>query len=165
MTLISDDKLTVLADSLGSNLLALQWRVATAESCTGGWLSKVLTDVAGSSAWFDRGFITYSNEAKSDMLGVDAAVIATHGAVSVATATAMANGALQYSRADLSVAITGIAGPGGGSEAKPVGTVWFAWARRDGKLITTLHQFAGDRAAVRRQSVNIALEGLLACTR
>lgn len=165
MTLVSDDKLTALANSLGSALQALQWRVASAESCTGGWLSKVLTDVAGSSAWFDRGFVTYSNEAKSDMLGVDAAVMAAHGAVSVATATAMANGALQYSRADLSVAITGIAGPGGGSEAKPVGTVWFAWARRDGKLITTLHQFAGDRAAVRRQSVNIALEGLLACTR
>lgn len=162
---MNEIQLTELAAQLGKELVARQWRIATAESCTGGWLSKVLTEVVGSSHWFDRGFVTYSNESKTDMLGVESAVIATHGAVSVATASAMANGALTYSRADITVAITGIAGPGGGSEQKPVGTVWFAWAQRTGKLETAQHVFAGDRTAIRYHAVETALQGLLACTR
>lgn len=161
---MSDAKLTALAVELGDTLHALQWQLAVAESCTGGWLAKVITDISGSSQWFDRGFVTYSNISKTDMLGVSEAILQLHGAVSLATATAMANGALQYSRADLTVAITGIAGPGGGTLEKPVGTVWFAWARRDGKLETAQHVFTGDRIAIRRQAVCTALEGLLKCS-
>jgi nicotinamide-nucleotide amidase len=162
---MTDAKLTVLAEELGNELHAHEWRVACAESCTGGWLAKVITDISGSSQWFDRGFVTYSNASKVDMLGVSEALLQLHGAVSVATATAMANGALQYSRADLTVAITGIAGPGGGTLEKPVGTVWFAWARRDGKLETAQQLFKGDRTAIRQQAVQTALEGLLRCSR
>lgn len=162
---MNESQLSDLATQLGKELTARQWRIATAESCTGGWLAKVMTEIPGSSHWFDRGFVTYSNESKTDMLGVERAVIATHGAVSVATATAMANGALAYSRADITVAITGIAGPGGGSEQKPVGTVWFAWAQRSGKLETAHHVFPGDRTAVRYQAVLTALQGLMTCTR
>lgn len=162
---MNDEQLTVLAEELGNALRTYEWRMACAESCTGGWLAKVLTDISGSSQWFDRGFVTYSNASKVDMLGVSEALLQLHGAVSLATATAMANGALQYSRADLTVAITGIAGPGGGTLEKPVGTVWFAWARRDGKLETAQHLFSGDRTAIRQQAVQTALEGLLRCSR
>jgi nicotinamide-nucleotide amidase len=147
-------------------LRALGWRVATAESCTGGLIAAACTDLAGSSDWFERGFVTYSNEAKTEMLGVEAGLIAGQGAVSEPVALAMAEGALARSRADLAVAVTGVAGPGGGSVAKPVGLVWLAWSWRDaaGRLRSTaaLQHFDGDRAGVRQATVVCALRGLLA---
>ena len=151
-----------LAARLGSLLLAGGLRVVTAESCTGGLVAGAITSIAGSSDWFDRGFVTYSNGAKTELLGVARALIEARGAVSEPVAAAMAAGALAHSRADLAVAITGIAGPGGGTPAKPVGTVCFAWARRGGgpPAVRTEH-LAGDRAAVREASVRIALEGLI----
>ena len=151
-----------LAARLGRALLARHWKVATAESCTGGLIAGAITDVAGSSDWFDRGFVTYSNEAKGEMLGVSAETLAAHGAVSEATAREMAAGALAQSRADLSVAVTGIAGPSGGSPDKPVGTVCFAWALRGGGSESASRRFAGDRAAVRDAAVVVALEELIA---
>ena len=135
--------------------------VATAESCTGGLIAAACTSVAGSSDWFERGFVTYSNEAKTQMLGVPAALIAQHGAVSEEVARAMAEGALRQSTARLAVAVTGIAGPGGAVPGKPVGTVWLAWALRDGATRAERLQFAGDRAAVRSQTVTQALMRLL----
>ncbi|MEO8487919.1 MAG: nicotinamide-nucleotide amidohydrolase family protein [Betaproteobacteria bacterium] len=138
------------------------WRLATAESCTGGGVAHAVTDIAGSSDVFDRGFVTYSNDAKIEMLAVDATLLARHGAVSQPVALAMADGALRASRADLAVAITGVAGPGGGTPDKPVGTVCFAWATLDGERASTTHRLDGDRASVRAQSVAIALEGLVA---
>ncbi len=151
--------------TLADALRARGWRIATAESCTGGLIAAACTDLAGSSDWFDRGFVTYSNEAKTEMLGVDAALIADQGAVSEAVALAMAEGVLQRSRADLTVAVTGVAGPGGGSAAKPVGTVWLAWAGRaaDGAVQSRalLQRFDGDRAAVRQATAAAALQGLL----
>ena len=136
-------------------------KLATAESCTGGWVAQCLTAIAGSSDWFERGFVTYSNEAKQEMLGVARETLDRHGAVSVATAQAMAQGALRRSRADWSVAITGIAGPTGGSPDKPVGTVCFGWAGPDGFTTTELCHLAGSRAEVRAQSVAYALHGVL----
>lgn len=150
-----------LAERLGALLLARGEWLAAAESCTGGWLAQSVTAIAGSSAWFDRGFVTYSNAAKSDMLGVPETTLARHGAVSEAVARAMAQGALAHSRADWAVAITGIAGPSGGSPEKPVGTVCFAWASRDGGCAAQTCHFAGDRAAVREQAVQRALSGLV----
>ena len=137
------------------------WMMATAESCTGGLIAATCTDLAGSSLWFERGFVTYSNQAKSDMLGVDAALIAQHGAVSEAVARAMGEGALARSEAQVAVAVTGVAGPGGGSTDKPVGTVWFGWARSGG-TVTEVRRFDGDRAAVRQATVAHALARLLA---
>lgn len=131
--------------------------VVTAESCTGGGVAAAITDIAGSSAWFDRAFITYSNDAKIDMLGVATETLGRHGAVSEAVVTEMAQGALRYSKGTLSVAISGIAGPGGGSEEKPVGTVCFAWASQEGWLKVDTCLFSGDRAAVREQAVMHAL--------
>jgi nicotinamide-nucleotide amidase len=157
----SDESLTTLATALGDHLLQRHWQLAVAESCTGGWLAKVLTDIAGSSHWFDRGFVTYSNEAKQDMLAVPTATLTVHGAVSEPTVRAMVEGALRASRADIAAAITGIAGPGGGSLDKPVGTVWFAWGRRAGAVISQQHHFTGDRMAVRYQAVLTALQGLV----
>lgn len=156
------NQLEVLAAQLGAQLLARGEYLTAAESCTGGWLAQSVTAIAGSSGWFDRGFVTYSNAAKSDMLGVPAQTLARHGAVSEATARAMAQGALSYSLADWSVAITGIAGPGGGTIEKPVGMVCFAWAWKNGGCEASTAQFTGDREAVRRQSVALALQGLLA---
>jgi nicotinamide-nucleotide amidase len=151
-----------LAAKLGSRLLAGGLRVATAESCTGGLVAGAITSVAGSSDWFERGFVTYSNEAKTELLGVPRALLEAHGAVSEAVAAAMAAGALAHSHADLAVAVTGIAGPGGGTPGKPVGTVCFAWARRgQGAPALRSEQLAGNRAAVREASVRIALEGLI----
>jgi nicotinamide-nucleotide amidase len=141
-------------------MLKNQWMLATAESCTGGLIAAACTDVAGSSAWFERGFVTYSNAAKSEMLGVDPGLIDRHGAVSEAVVRAMAQGALAHSRAQLAVAVTGVAGPTGGSADKPVGTVWFGWATPAG-LHSEVRHFAGDRAAVRAATVRHALEGLL----
>jgi nicotinamide-nucleotide amidase len=134
--------------------------LATAESCTGGLIAARCTDLAGSSAWFDRGFVTYSNAAKSDLLGIDPSLIAQHGAVSEAIAHAMARGVLQHSRAQVGVAVTGIAGPSGGSLTKPVGTVWLGW-NVNGLINTECRLFEGDRALVREAAVTHALQGLL----
>ena len=135
-------------------------KLATAESCTGGLIAAACTTVAGSSDWFERGFVTYSNESKTEMLGVAATLIATQGAVSGEVARAMANGALSHSRADLAVAVTGIAGPGGATPDKPVGTVWLAVARRGHDTQAELLQLNGDRASIRAQTVQRALQGL-----
>jgi nicotinamide-nucleotide amidase len=137
-----------------------RWLMATAESCTGGMISAACTDLAGSSAWFERGFVTYSNEAKTELLGVDAALIRQHGAVSEEVARAMASGAVARSRAQVSVAVTGVAGPTGGSAAKPVGTVWFGF-QVGGQLTSEMKRFDGDRAAVRSATVQHALKRLL----
>jgi nicotinamide-nucleotide amidase len=156
-----DWELEQFAEQLGALLLERgEWLVA-AESCTGGWVAQSVTAIAGSSTWFDRGFVTYSNAAKVDMLGVSESTLARHGAVSEAVARAMAQGALAHSQADWAVAITGIAGPGGGSPEKPVGTVCFAWASKAGGCEAQTRHFAGDRAAVRAQSVRHALSGLI----
>lgn len=146
---------------LAKKLKKFGWRMATAESCTGGLIAAACTDLPGSSAWFERGFVTYSNAAKTGMLGVDAALIDAHGAVSEAVARAMAEGALRHSLAQVSLAVTGVAGPTGGSVDKPVGTVWFAWATPAG-VFAERQRFAGDRAAVRKATVAHALAGLLA---
>jgi len=158
---IDTSQLDALAVRLGKALARRQWLLATAESCTGGWIAKVITDVPGSSAWFDRGFVTYSNAAKTDMLGVDAQLIAGEGAVSEQVVRVMAEGALARSRAAVSVAVSGIAGPGGGTPDKPLGTVWFAWAQGDGATRSERRRFQGDRAQVRSQAVAHALNGLL----
>jgi len=150
-----------LAARLGRALVARGWRVATAESCTGGLVAGAITGIAGSSAWFDRGFVTYSNEAKVEVLRVRPETLAACGAVSEAAAREMANGALTTGTADLAVAVTGIAGPSGGTPDKPVGLVCFAWARRGGTVDALTVHFPGDRAAVREASVAVALEGLL----
>ena len=134
--------------------------LATAESCTGGLVAAACTDLPGSSQWFERGFVTYSNAAKTELLGVDAALIERDGAVSESVAMAMVQGAIKHSRAKVAVAVTGIAGPDGGSSKKPVGTVWIAWSVL-GKTTATRHHFAGDRAAVREQTVLSALQGLI----
>lgn len=154
--------LETLARQLGNLLLERGEWLTAAESCTGGWLAQSVTAIAGSSGWFDRGFVTYSNAAKVDMLGIPETTLERHGAVSEATARAMAQGALAHSRADWAVAITGIAGPSGGSAEKPVGTVCFAWAGRELGCEAQTCRFDGDRAAVREQSVRHALNGLLA---
>ncbi|MGD2166627.1 MAG: nicotinamide-nucleotide amidohydrolase family protein [Gammaproteobacteria bacterium] len=156
-----DQELENLAAQLGELLLERRWTVTTAESCTGGWIAKVLTDVPGSSQWFTRGYVTYSDAAKSEMLGVPPAEIATHGAVSEAVVEAMAVAAAQGATSDLAVAVSGIAGPGGAVLKKPIGTVWFAWCA-PGLLRARMQHFEGDREAVRRQSVAVALDGLIA---
>ena len=156
-----DEPSYALAAELGRALLARRRRVTVAESCTGGLLAGAITSVAGSSDWFDVGYVTYSNAAKVTLLGVPDAVLASHGAVSEETARAMALGALAKSGADIAAAVTGIAGPSGGTPEKPVGTVCFAWARRGGVAESTTCHLAGDRAAVRAASVTFALEGLL----
>jgi nicotinamide-nucleotide amidase len=137
-----------------------RWMLATAESCTGGMIAAACTDLAGSSAWFERGFVTYSNEAKTDLLGVDAALIAAQGAVSQAVVEAMAAGAVARSKAQVSVAVTGVAGPGGGTPGKPVGTVWFGWSV-GGHVRSERRQFDGDRAEVRAATVQHALQTLV----
>lgn len=153
--------MTPLAESLGRALKARNALLVTAESCTGGWAAEAVTAIAGSSEWFERGFVTYSNAAKEEMLGVRARTLEQHGAVSEETAREMALGALAHSRGTLAVAITGIAGPTGGTTAKPVGTVCFAWASRSGALRSETRHFFGDREAVRRRSVERALAGAL----
>ena len=149
------------AKELAARLKASGGMIVTAESCTGGWVAQELTAIAGSSTWFDRGFVTYSNEAKQEMLGVRGETIARFGAVSEETAGEMARGALEKSRGTLSLAITGIAGPSGGTPAKPVGTVCFAWATKNRPGRAETKRFSGDREAVRRQSVEHALAGAL----
>ena len=152
---------TATVPALADALRARRWKIATAESCTGGLIAAACTDIAGSSDWFERGWVTYSNAAKTEELGVPAELIATHGAVSEPVALAMAQGALERSGANMSVAVTGIAGPGGAVPNKPVGTVWLAWAQAGHQPGAERFQFAGDRAAVRAQSVAAALKGLL----
>ena len=149
-----------LTQQLAALLQQKHWMMATAESCTGGLIAGACTDLAGSSAWFERGFVTYSNEAKTELIGVDAALIAAHGAVSEPVARAMAAGAVAHSRAQVSVAVTGVAGPTGGSAEKPVGTIWFGWSV-DGQVRTERRRFDGDRAAVRAATVQHALNTLV----
>ena len=151
----------VLVDRLAGELLNRSARLTTAESCTGGWIAKTLTDMQGSSAWFEYGFVSYGNNAKQDLLSVPADTLEAHGAVSQETAEAMAQGALAAATADYSVAVTGIAGPDGGTVEKPVGTVWIAWAGPKHRVASCCHRFEGDRDMVRRQTVSAALTGLL----
>ena len=146
--------------AVADRLLKHRQKVCTAESCTGGLIAKTFTDLAGSSEWFERGFVTYSNAAKNDMLAVPASLIEDYGAVSEAVATAMASGALRHSKADYSIAVTGVAGPGGGSDDKPVGTVWIAVASAE-QMVARRYQFDGDRQAVRVATMQTALELLL----
>ena len=155
------DALEHLARRLGARLKRRSLKLATAESCTGGWIAQAVTAIAGSSDWFERGFVTYSNEAKKELLGVRARTLSRHGAVSEATAKEMAAGALARSRAQVSIAVTGIAGPGGGSRTKPVGTVCFAWARKRRMPESLVRRFSGNREGIRRRSVAFALQGLL----
>jgi nicotinamide-nucleotide amidase len=156
------ETIAALAAALGVRLLERNALCATAESCTGGLVAGAITDIAGSSGWFDRGFVTYSNEAKMEMLGVPESTLARFGAVSEATARAMAEGALGRSRAGIAVAVTGVAGPGGGSAEKPVGMVCFAWAKSGTATTAATHHFPGDRQDIREASVRVALEGLTA---
>ena len=161
MSVPDDHDLRRLAEALGARLLDARGMLVTAESCSGGWIAKTVTDVAGSSAWFDCGMVTYSYEAKQRLLGVRPQTMETFGAVSQETALEMVSGALANSGASLAVAVTGIAGPGGGSADKPVGSVWIGWKARGGYARTELFGFDGDREAVRRQTVAAALRGLL----
>lgn len=146
------------ASILGQQLLAKNWMLSVAESCTGGGLAQALTDIPGSSAWFDRGFVSYSNNAKVEMLGVNQNTLDCYGAVSQETALEMVAGALKHSHADLALAITGIAGPGGGSKEKPVGTVFLAWQRLGQQAGCTQYQLTGDRIAIRRQVILASLQ-------
>ena len=150
-----------LAEKLGEVLLANHWTITTAESCTGGLISAAITEISGSSGWFEQAAICYSNAAKSALLGVDPGLISAEGAVSERVAIAMAEGALQRSGANIAVAVTGVAGPTGGTESKPVGTVWLAWAIRERASYAQLEHFAGDRTAVRAATVQVALQGCL----
>ena len=168
MSIPTDMQLLAKAQSIAKAFKHNNKYLVTAESCTGGWVAKLMTDIVGSSGWFERGFVTYTNQSKQEMLGVPATIIDEQGAVSEATVRAMATGALQHSHADISVAISGIAGPGGGTTYKPVGTVWIAWgqlASRDNASNINVHSehclFEGDRDEIRRQAVTHALEGVL----
>ena len=148
------------AARLGEALKKKHAMLATAESCTGGGVAYAITAIPGSSHWFERGFVVYTNESKTEMLGVDASVIEKHGAVSEPVARALAEGALTHSHADYSLAITGIAGPGGGTEEKPVGTVWFAWTGKDCETVSKKYKFDGDRALVRHQAIEEIMAGM-----
>ncbi len=156
-----DAQLETLSRLVGDHLAARGWRLATAESCTGGWVAEVVTATAGSSGWFDCGFITYSNDAKCALLGVSPMTLARHGAVSEPTTAAMVRGTLERAEADLALSISGIAGPGGGSADKPIGTVCFGWGRTGESPQTATCRFDGDREAVRRQAVVFALTELI----
>lgn len=159
----TDEELMRLATLAGADLLDAEKRLVTAESCTGGWVAKLLTDIAGSSGWYDGGVVVYSNALKQSILGVRPSTLASHGAVSEATAREMAIGALETLGGQIALAVTGIAGPAGAQPGKPVGTVWFAWAWREGTEIETrvaLETFSGDREAIRRQSVARSLREL-----
>jgi nicotinamide-nucleotide amidase len=155
-----DNELFELAQQLGQLLNSKGKKIATAESCTGGWIAQMITEVSGSSAWFDRGFVTYSNAAKMQMLGVKPETLDKFGAVSVQTATEMVTGTLAHSDADCAIAVTGIAGPDGGTAEKPVGTVFIAWADKNKDVKVVQKKLMGNRHQIRRQTVKIALEGL-----
>ena len=150
-----------LAAEVGAALKSHGMMLVTAESCTGGGVATAVTDIAGSSAWFERGFVTYSNQAKMDMLGVSPATLLRYGAVSEATVREMVAGALRHSQAHISLAVSGIAGPGGGTAEKPVGMVWFAWGDKQSEVFAHVHQLPGNREEVRAQAVLIALQGVL----
>ena len=150
-----------LVRRVAESLLVRHWMLVTAESCTGGAIAASLTDLAGSSQWFERGFVTYSNQSKQDLLGVRATTLETHGAVSAETVAEMVSGALQHSQAQVAVAVSGIAGPSGGTPDKPVGMVCLGWGIKDEAPVVQTHFFAGDRAAVRSQSVRCVLQGIL----
>ena len=158
---MSEERITAIARQLGEACRLRGRTLALAESCTGGGVGEAITRIPGSSAWLDRGFITYSNEAKEELLGVKPETLMTHGAVSEATAREMVLGALRWSHADTAVAVTGVAGPDGGTREKPVGLVWFAWCVRGGAARVESRQFDGNREAVRRQAIEFALKGLL----
>ncbi len=157
---MNDLELQRLSETIGELLKVKRATVTCAESCTGGWIAKIFTDISGSSAWFERGFVTYSNEAKQELVGVSAGSLAQYGAVSEAVVREMAQGAQLAARADYAVSVSGIAGPDGGSADKPVGTVWFGFAGPGGVVVAKRQQFQGDREAVRRQSVAFALQTL-----
>jgi len=161
MARVSDEELHQLAAELGEKLRARGWMLATAESCTGGWVGQLLTSLPGSSQWYERGFITYANAAKVEMLGVPEETLATHGAVSEQTAAAMAAGALKHSHAQATLAISGIAGPGGGTPQKPVGLVCYGWALEDGTVMSSTCRLDGDREEIRSRAVAAALRGLI----
>ncbi len=161
MARVSDEELHQLALELGEKLLARGWMLATAESCTGGWVGQLLTSLPGSSQWYERGFITYANAAKIEMLGVPEDTLATHGAVSEETASVMAAGALKHSHAQAALAISGIAGPGGGTPQKPVGLVCYGWALADGTVMSSTCRLDGDREEIRSRAVAAALRGLI----
>ncbi len=160
MQTISDADLHQLTQQIAKILFDKNWLLSSAESCTGGWLAKCCTDLAGSSAWFERGVVTYSNQSKQDLLNVEAQTLEQFGAVSEQTALEMAKGCRSISNTDISVSITGIAGPDGGSKDKPVGTVWISWATRISAK-AELHHFSGNRDSVRRQAVYTALNGIM----
>lgn len=161
MPTISDAELLEITSQVAVCLQERNWRLSVAESCTGGWLGKCCTDLAGSSSWFERGFITYSNQAKQDLLHVKTSTIIKFGAVSEEAVCEMSQGALAESMADISVAITGIAGPDGGSVVKPVGTVWIAWITKYSVVQTQLYHFKGNRESIRAQAVKHALKGII----
>jgi nicotinamide-nucleotide amidase len=162
---VREDELTALAAELGAALAGQGLVAATAESCTGGGAAEAITRIPGSSAWFDRGFVTYSNDAKAQLLGVGRATLEAHGAVSEETARAMVEGAIARSSASVALAITGIAGPDGGTAEKPVGLVWFAWGARGAGTLSESRRLGGDRQAIRAQAVAHALHGLLEMVR
>ncbi|MDH5512094.1 MAG: CinA family protein [Gammaproteobacteria bacterium] len=154
-------ELDTLARAVSHELKRQGLMLVTAESCTGGWMAQIMTSIAGSSEWFERGFVAYTNLAKREMLGVKTTILSRYGAVSEQTARAMAEGALAHSHAQVAIAITGIAGPSGGTPEKPVGTVCFAWAGKKRDTLTRKQVYSGDRESVRRQSVATALQGIL----
>jgi len=162
---MADKKITLVVEQLAGLLIKNNKQLSIAESCTGGWVAKVLTDLSGSSDWFERGFVTYSNQAKHEMLGVAESTLKTYGAVSLETVDEMAVGALKNSHADFSLSISGIAGPSGGSTEKPVGLVWFSWAVQESNkqniLASEKQMFDGDREAVRLQAVIYSLTKLI----
>jgi len=158
---MTDEILDNLAQQVGQALKARRLYMTTAESCTGGWVSEVITSIAGSSDWFDRGYVTYSNRAKQEMLGVKPETLERYGAVSEEVVSEMAQGALKASGTDIALAVSGIAGPGGAVPGKPVGTVCFAWYVSGGELTTETQMLSGDRADIRRQAVIAALQGML----
>jgi nicotinamide-nucleotide amidase len=161
MARVSDEELHQLAGELGEILRARGWMLATAESCTGGWVGQLVTSLPGSSEWYERGFITYANAAKTEMLGVPADTLESFGAVSEETASAMAAGALAHSHAQAALAISGIAGPGGGTRQKPVGLVCYGWALADGTVMSSTCRLDGDREEIRSRAVAAALRGLI----
>ncbi len=161
MARVSNEELQQLAAELGDKLRARGWMLATAESCTGGWVGQLLTALPGSSQWYERGFITYANAAKIEMLGVPTETLDQYGAVSEETASAMAAGALAHSHAQATLAISGIAGPGGGTPQKPVGLVCYGWALEDGTLMSSTCRLDGDREEIRSRAVAAALRGLI----
>jgi len=158
--MIDDAQLQNLAQQLATYLKPLSQHLSTAESCTGGWIAKTITDINGSSSWFEAGIVTYSNAAKMTLLGVDESLLSQYGAVSQPVVEAMAKGALKNTHSDFAVAVSGIAGPAGGSEEKPVGLVHFSWVSNNGWLQSTQHIFEGNREAIRRQTVAMALHVL-----